>query len=197
VSVLQESSFTRSAARRRCASSARDRATNKDLEEEIAAGRFREDLFLQPHVSRCACAGRERREDVPLLVDESSGNSPARRHAAERVSAAAMAKLQAADWSATFARSHVVERSWSWCRTTRSSRHLDLRPGVTRLALPTELLRQGARARFERGYIEQVVEACAATFAAAKVLGVERRTSTASCGALGVRERWTVRRPAR
>jgi two-component system nitrogen regulation response regulator NtrX len=68
--VLQEGMVTRIGAARSVAVDVRVlAATNKRLEDEIAAGRFREDLFHRINVIPIEVPPlRERREDVPLLV---------------------------------------------------------------------------------------------------------------------------------
>ncbi|MFZ9689939.1 MAG: sigma-54-dependent transcriptional regulator [Phycisphaerales bacterium] len=75
-------------------------ATNRDLRESIAAGRFREDLFFRlKGVEIRLPSLRERREDIPLLVNHGIG-----RYAKELgrppmpVTQAAMMRLTAYDW---------------------------------------------------------------------------------------------------
>ncbi len=75
-------------------------ATNKRLEEEISAGRFREDLFYRLNVVPIAVPPlKARRDDIPLLVERfvaeltRSGGLPARRIAPDALEA-----LAARDW---------------------------------------------------------------------------------------------------
>jgi two-component system response regulator HydG len=75
-------------------------ATNRDLRESIAGGRFREDLFFRlKGVEIRLPSLRERREDIPLLVNHGIGKyTKELGRAPMPVSQAAMMRLTAYDW---------------------------------------------------------------------------------------------------
>ncbi|MGH0030010.1 MAG: sigma-54-dependent transcriptional regulator [Myxococcota bacterium] len=94
-------------------------ATNRNLQEEVAAGRFREDLYYRLNVIEIALPPlRERRDDVPLLVQ----------HFVERytrelgkpvggVTDAALARLAEYDFPGNVRElENVVERAVALCR---------------------------------------------------------------------------------
>jgi two-component system response regulator PilR (NtrC family) len=84
-------------------------ATNKDLKEEITAGRFREDLFYRLNVVPVNIPPlRERKEDLPLLVEhflrKTSGNS-------KKISPDAMKLLMDYSWKGNVRElENVIER---------------------------------------------------------------------------------------
>jgi len=74
-------------------------ATHRDLAAEIAAGRFREDLYFRLRVLTVELpALRERREDVPLLAEGFLKMLGARHGKAARLTPAAARALEDYDW---------------------------------------------------------------------------------------------------
>ncbi len=75
-------------------------ATNKDLDAEVAAARFRQDLFYRLHVVPLRLPPlRERREDIPALVTTFIGKLGPRCNPRVRaVSDAALGRLMAYHW---------------------------------------------------------------------------------------------------
>ena len=75
-------------------------ATNRDLEEEVREGRFRQDLFYRLNVIPVELPPlRERRTDIPLLVQAFVElEAPAMGREVHEVSAATLDSLMAHDW---------------------------------------------------------------------------------------------------
>src|SRR5919107_3324304 len=89
-------------------------ATSRNLSEEIAAGRFREDLYYRLNVVPVKLpALRDRREDIPELVNHFLARFAAeRRIPAPTKSDEAMAALQAHDWPGNVRQlRNIIERT--------------------------------------------------------------------------------------
>jgi two-component system response regulator HydG len=108
-------------------------ATNKDLRAEVAAGRFREDLFYRLNVIAVTAPPlRARREDIPLLVDHFLGvycakNNRPRLDAPRDV----LAILSDYSWPGNVRElENVIERAVVLCRAERLT--VDDLPDVVR-----------------------------------------------------------------
>src|SRR5262245_46836443 len=97
-------------------------ATNKDLRAEVAAGRFREDLFYRLNVIAITAPPlRSRREDIPLLVDHFLGAYCAKNNR-QRLEAArdVISVLTDYSWPGNVRElENVIERAVVLCRGDR------------------------------------------------------------------------------
>ncbi len=112
-------------------------ATNKNLEEEIAAGRFREDLYFRLAVIPIRMpALRERREDIPALVDHFvAAICRENNWRMKRFSSQALAALQELPWRGNVRElRNVIER----LLIMAAGDEVDLRDFPPGLGLPTE-----------------------------------------------------------
>ena len=173
-------------------------ATNKDLEEEIARGNFREDLFYRLNVIPFSVPPlRERKEDIPLLVREflSEFGQQYGRPRME-ISDSALAQLRGYGWPGNVRElRNVIERV------------VILNPKVTRIEvkhLPMLVQRaegrgagrdgreefstlQQAREAYERDYILKELDRSHGNISrAAESLGLERSHLYRKMKALGI-----------
>lgn len=95
-------------------------ATNRDLQSEVEAGRFREDLFYRLNVIAITAPPlRNRREDIPLLVDHFLGVY-CRKNGRERLRVAPDALAKVCDYNFpgnVRELENLIERSAVLCRT--------------------------------------------------------------------------------
>src|SRR5438105_14397438 len=113
--VLTDQSYTRVGGQRSVKVDVRVlSATSRNLQEEIAGGRFREDLYYRLNVVPVKLPPlRERREDIPELVSHFLARFAAgRRMAAPAISEEAMAALQAHEWPGNVRQlRNIIERT--------------------------------------------------------------------------------------
>jgi two-component system nitrogen regulation response regulator NtrX len=113
--VLTDQSYTRVGGQRPVKVDVRVlSATSRDLSEEIAGGRFREDLYYRLNVVPVRIPSlKERREDIPDLVNHFLTRFAAeRRIAPPKIAEEALAALQAHDWPGNVRQlRNIIERT--------------------------------------------------------------------------------------
>lgn len=100
-------------------------ATHRNIQEEVVAGRFRQDLFYRLSVVRLVLPPlRERLEDIPLLVDHflkthSFNRSPKGKVKAEGIESEALDALVRYNWPGNVRELvNVIEHAVSFCEST-------------------------------------------------------------------------------
>ena len=179
-------------------------ATNKDLEEEIARGNFREDLFYRLNVIPFFTPPlRDRKEDIPLLSREflsEFGQQYGRPHV--EIADSALAALHKYHWPGNVRElRNVMERVLILNPKVRriEAKHLPLlvqrSDSATRAgapaAVPTESTTlQHAREAYERDYILKELDRSNGNVSrAAESLGLERSHLYRKMKALGISTR--------
>jgi len=162
-------------------------ATNRDLSEMVAQGKFREDLYYRLAVFPIALAPlRDRRADIPLLVEHALSVLRSRRpgSASDHLACSplAMRLLRNYDWPGNIRQLFgVIERAAVEAEFGRiEAQHLpaELRPASSGgLELKEQRYRGSGAAEDERAAILSVLEATGGALAqSAELLGMGRTT---------------------
>ena len=204
--VLTDQSYTRIGGQRPVKVDVRVlSATSRNLQDEIAAGRFREDLFYRLNVVPVRLpALRERREDIPELVSHFLARyASERRVPPPRISEEAMAALQAHDWPGNVRQlRNIIERTLILAPGDRvSCIEVDLLPpeildnqhaiggASTAMAIMGSPLRE-ARESFEREYLKIQIRRFSGNISrTASFIGMERSALHRKLKALGIGEK--------
>jgi two-component system nitrogen regulation response regulator NtrX len=177
-------------------------ATARNLSEEIAAGRFREDLFYRLNVVPVRIPPlRERREDLPEMVHYFLARFAAERHTSTpSMSDDAMAALQAHDWPGNVRQlRNIIERTIILAPGDRvACIDVDLLPAeilenqnamggsTAAVAIMGSPLRE-ARESFEREYLKIQIRRFSGNISrTASFIGMERSALHRKLKALGI-----------
>jgi two-component system, NtrC family, response regulator AtoC len=150
-------------------------ATNRDLEQEVGAGRFREDLFWRLNVLHIPIPPlRERPSDVPPLVRHFLGG--------RGITAEAMALLTAYPWPGNVRElRNAIERATTLI-PTGEVRAADLPPRIREAGRAAAMVAGASRRKvtlrdLEREYILEILRQVAGNKSrAAEILGLDRKT---------------------
>ncbi|WP_395830452.1 sigma 54-interacting transcriptional regulator [Archangium violaceum] len=184
--VLQEGQFERVGEERTRSVNVRIiAATNRDLRAEVAARRFREDLFFRLNVFPIHSPSlRERRSDIPLLAVHFIEQIGARlKLPGRRLSKGDMARLQGYDWPGNIRElQNVIERALITSRGKELNIDLPVIGAQVHQepAEPRRILTEAQLRELERDNLRAALEACGGKQfgkgGAAELLGIKPTT---------------------
>jgi len=155
-------------------------ATNRDLKKAVADGSFREDLFYRLNVIPVTLPPlRERKEDIPILVDHFLDRLEAELKRRVQVSPEAMAALLAHDWPGNVRElRNVLERGAVVAQgDVIKSADLGLAPAPAKAASANPPGEPPTLEDVERRHISEVLAHTAGNVSqAARLLGIDRVT---------------------
>jgi len=201
--VLTDQSYTRVGGQRPVKVDVRVlSATSRDLADEIAAGRFREDLYYRLNVVPVRIPPlKERREDIPDLVNHFLTRFAAeRRIPPPRIAEEALAALQAHDWPGNVRQlRNIIERTMILAPGDRvECIEIDLLPpeivegqgagsiNTASISIMGSPLRE-ARESFEREYLKIQIRRFSGNISrTASFIGMERSALHRKLKALGL-----------
>jgi DNA-binding NtrC family response regulator len=197
--VLQDQTFERLGGSRPLHTDVRlIAATNRDLPAQVAAARFRSDLFYRLNVFPITVPPlRERREDIRLLIEHFSRKTSRKlgRDCAG-VSPGFLERAQAYDWPGNVRElQNIVERALITCWDTalEGSEFLSSSGAVeTSVALASATVRLETLEQVERAHIQRVLQSTGwvieGAAGAARILGLNPSTLRGRLRKLGIRK---------
>ena len=159
-------------------------ASNRNLQEQVRSGKFRQDLYYRLNVIRIELpALRDRREDLPLMLQHFIEKfAAAAKRQVDGIEADALAALKSYDWPGNIRElEHTIERAVLLGKGSRIGLE-DLPPNVvatgqSSIVMAQALTRQLTLHDLEREYVAKVLESTNGNKTeAAKILGVDRTT---------------------
>jgi len=189
--VLQEKTITRVGGNRMLRSDFRlIAATNRDLAEEVVAGRFREDLYYRLNVVPLTIPPlRERKNDIPLLARHFLSRYATKHNRQElALSPEDETKLMAYEWRGNVRElENLIERTVLFSTGNR----LDLDLPLERKAIPWDLFSDYPTLdEIQRRYIHHVLDKTGGKIdgpdGAAEILGMKRTSLYYRMKKLGV-----------
>lgn len=137
-------------------------ATNKNLEEQVKQGLFREDLYYRIHVIPIHLPPlRDRKEDIPLLVDHFLAKFREKvKKEIKGLTPQAMQKLMLHDWPGNVRElENVIEYAAAMTDTEFINENLIFQTKVIPSVTYVKPLKE-AKDIFERGYLIYLLETC-------------------------------------